>query len=205
MTRWRDLSADELAGMAKRAQARKVHPLGVDKGPLPSLRGPRSPKGKRGGMTAEQDKARRQERQRDKRRTGKGLFASEALVLRACMDVLEAHPAVALWWRQQTGAVKFGPRFVKFSFRGASDLMAVLQCSGKFCAIECKATGGKPSPEQAAFLDNVNDAGGAAGCFDNPLKLKDWLDGLESLNRQANSPRNAQIPAQALAGSSQTG
>ena len=186
MTRWRDLSADELAGMAKRAQARKVHPLGVDKGPLPSLRGPRSPKGKRGGMTVEQDKARRQERRAR-------IFVSEARVLRACMDVLEAHPAVALWWRQQTGAVKFGPRFVKFSFRGASDLMAVLQC-GKFAAIECKTTGKRASPEQAAFLDNVNDAGGAAGCFDDPLKLKDWLDGLESLNRQANSPRDVREP-----------
>ena len=167
----RHWTAEELASIVKRSGARTVRPMGVDKGPLPSLRGPPSPKGKRGGMTVEQDKARRQERRAR-------IFVSEARVLRACMDVLEAHPAVALWWRQQTGAVKFGPRFVKFSFRGASDLMAVLQCSGKFCAIECKATGGKPSPEQAAFLDNVNDAGGAAGCFDDPLKLKDWLDGL---------------------------
>jgi len=40
------------------AGARKVHPLGIpDTSPLPSLRGPRSPKGKRGGMTAEQDAA----------------------------------------------------------------------------------------------------------------------------------------------------
>ena len=51
----------------KQAGGRKVNLLGKDTLPLPSLRGPRSPKGVAGGMDAEADKARRLKRQREKR------------------------------------------------------------------------------------------------------------------------------------------
>lgn len=98
------------------------------------------------------------------------------------MAVLESHPRVALWWRQNTGAVKVdGKRFVRFSFTGASDLMAVLEggdTGGRFLAVECKATGKKASHEQQAFLDNVLDAGGWATCVDSPAKLTDYLRAL---------------------------
>ena len=169
----------------KPAGARKVHPLGIpDTSPLPSLRGPRSPKGKRGGMTAEQDATRRLERQRAKRRAMP--FVSEVLVLRACMDVLEAHPFVALWWRQNTGSMKIAGRFVKFSFKGASDLMGQA-IDGKFIAVETKATGKKADDDQAAFLLNVATHNGYSICVDDAGKLLEWLD---SLNRPANSPQN---------------
>ena len=95
-------------------------------------------------------------------------------VLKGCIAVLDSHPQIALWWRQNTGAMRDGTRFVKFSFRGASDLMAVLK-GGKFLAVEAKATGKRASPEQAAFLDNVLDAGGYAVCVDSPDKLADYL------------------------------
>lgn len=51
----------------------------------------------------------------------------------------------------------------RFSFRngdkGIADLIA---CSpkGRFVAIEVKKPGGKPSPDQLAFLDNVRSCGG---------------------------------------------
>ena len=183
----------------KPAGARTVSPLGkLDIRTLPSLRGPRSPKGKRGGMTAEQDVARQLKRQQAMRQSEKKtaarrarLFVSEARVLRACMEVLEAHPYVAMWWRQNTGAGQLASgRFVKFSFRGASDLMGVLK-GGAFLAVECKATGKHATPEQAAFLDNVSDAGGHSICVDDAGTLLRWLD---SLNRPANGSQNATEP-----------
>ena len=100
--------------------------------------------------------------------------AKERDVLKGCIAVLDSHPQIALWWRQNTGAMRDGTRFVKFSFRGASDLMAILK-GGKFLAVECKATGKRASPDQAAFLDNVLDAGGYAVCVDSPDKLADYL------------------------------
>ncbi|HEY4723708.1 MAG TPA: hypothetical protein VII92_17770, partial [Anaerolineae bacterium] len=51
----------------KPAGGRKVRLLGKDTGALPSLRGPRSPKGVQGGMSAEEDAARRLKRQRARR------------------------------------------------------------------------------------------------------------------------------------------
>ena len=102
----------------------------------------------------------------------------ESEVLKACMDILEAHPKVELWWRQNTGSVKFGKRFVKFSFKGAPDLMAVMKGghqSGKFLSVECKATGKKMSGEQLEFWLAVNHAGGYAICVDDPQQLIDFL------------------------------
>ena len=195
MSNFRQVSPEQLQAITSRIKASAVKcPVmsRKDSGALPSLRGlrgPRSPKGKNGGMTAEEDKARRQERQRVKRKAV--LHVSEALVLRACMDVLDHHPAVALWWRQNTGAGQLASgRYVKFSFRGASDLMGVLQ-GGRFLAVECKATGKHPSPDQGAFLDNVVDAGGCSVCVDDAGKLVAWLD---SLNRPANGLQDVREP-----------
>lgn len=101
----------------------------------------------------------------------------EAEVLAACILILEAHPAVALWWRQNTGGVKFGERYVKFSFKGASDLMAVLR-GGRYLACECKAEREKPTTDQANFLDNVKDAGGIGIWCDDAAILQAELDGL---------------------------
>lgn len=100
----------------------------------------------------------------------------ERAVLKACMGLLEAHPKVALWFRVNSGAVKIGDRYVKFAFQGASDLMGMMAGSGKFLAIECKATGGRMSDAQTAFLANVSRAGGYALCVDDPAYLASWLE-----------------------------
>jgi hypothetical protein len=100
----------------------------------------------------------------------------EAMVLAACQAILEAHPAVALWWRQNTGAVKFqDSRYVKFSFKGAPDLMGLFK-GGRFFCVECKATGKSPNAAQQAFLDNVRDAGGLPIWTDDPAALMAALD-----------------------------
>lgn len=106
------------------------------------------------------------------------IIVPESRVLKGCMDILESHPCVALWWRQNTGAITKGTRHIKFSFKGASDLMAVMQgaaWSGVFLAVECKATGKTATPDQQAFLKNVLDAGGLAICVDDPQKLIHYL------------------------------
>lgn len=100
---------------------------------------------------------------------------SEAAILRACMDVLEAHPSVGMWWRQNTGSVQIQGRWVKFGFRGASDLMGILN-GGRFLAVECKAPGKKPTTEQVGFLQNVTVAGGLALLVFDAGKLKETLD-----------------------------
>jgi hypothetical protein len=84
--------------------------------------------------------------------------------------VLEAHPLIAFWWRQSTGAMKLNGRYVKFSFRGASDLMAVT-VNGRFVACEVKGSGGRLTKDQEAFLENVRKAGGIALCVNNPELL----------------------------------
>lgn len=106
-----------------------------------------------------------------KAKAAKAVYLPEWKVLRECSDVLERHRNVAFWWRVNTGAMKMdNGRYVKFSFVGASDLMAV-STRGRFIAVECKATGKKPTADQRAFLDNVTKAGGLAVCVDHPGML----------------------------------
>jgi hypothetical protein len=108
---------------------------------------------------------------RDNFRRTRIMHVSESEVMRNCQRLLDEHPQVAFWWRVNTGAMKMdNGRFVKFSFVGASDLMAV-STKGRFIACECKATGKKPTEEQAAFLANVERAGGLGVCVDHPGKL----------------------------------
>lgn len=75
-------------------------------------------------------------------------------------------------WRQNTMGVYMGQdengngRFRKAPATGISDICGVLP-NGKFLAIECKRPGGKPSPEQIEFIDNVNGNGGVGFVADN--------------------------------------
>lgn len=102
----------------------------------------------------------------------------ESQVMLSVQQILEAHPKVALYWRQNTGAARLtGGFYVKFSFKGASDWMGMLY-GGRFLAVECKATGMKPSPDQRAFLANVERCGGLALCVDDPAVLQVALDAL---------------------------
>lgn len=105
-----------------------------------------------------------------------GLKLSEAQVLRACLNILSRHPKVGFFWRQNTGvAVMDGTRKIKFSFRGCSDILGALK-SGRFMAIETKATGKQPTPEQRSFLRRVEDGGGWAVCVDSPQALLNALE-----------------------------
>jgi len=112
-----------------------------------------------------------EEEARQKRSRRQITDQSEAVVLKECSQLLERHPRIQLWWRVNVGAMKMdNGRYVKFSFVGCSDLLA-MSTAGRFIAIETKKTGGKATEEQLAFLANVNTGGGLGVVVDHAGKL----------------------------------
>ena len=88
--------------------ASKVNLLGKDTAPLPSLRGPRSPKGVQGGMSAEEDAARRLKRQRAMRESERKRAAAKAP-----MPTEHAEQAVLCqWWAVYAAAHKLDVRLL---------------------------------------------------------------------------------------------
>ena len=103
----------------------------------------------------------------------------EADSLREVMQALKKHDLVAWCERQNTGAAKVGGRFIKFGWRGCSDLLGQLK-DGRLLAVECKRLkGGKLSTEQTHFIDMVNQIGGCAFVATN---LHDVLKNLGNSN-----------------------
>lgn len=82
---------------------------------------------------------------------------------RQCLEYLKLKGIYA--WRQSTvgvwDAAKQVYRKPKVSTRGVSDILGVLP-GGTFLAVEVKAGKDTLSPEQGAFIDNVNRQGGLA-------------------------------------------
>ena len=85
--------------------------------------------------------------------------ASEAQVLAACLQVLEAKKKNLHYWRNNTGALKTEKGgFVRFGSLGSPDIFVVIggQCFG----LECKSTIGKQSDNQKAWQKKFENAGG---------------------------------------------
>lgn len=60
----------------------------------------------------------------------------EDVVLHQCLEYLKMKGIYC--WRQNSGAVRIGKRFVRFtSINGVSDIIGILP-DGRFLAIECK-------------------------------------------------------------------
>lgn len=91
----------------------------------------------------------------------------EAAVLDAVLKVLRLHPRVGWCERMNSGAGRFvypdgqTSQFIRFGFPGMSDVLGQLRC-GRFLAVECKTRTGKPTVEQANFLNIVRHLGGVA-------------------------------------------
>lgn len=98
----------------------------------------------------------------------------EAAALAEVLKALRNHPAVAWCERQNTGAATVGGRFVRFGWRGCSDILGMLK-DGRLLAVECKAQKGRLRPEQAEFLSLVRKFGGVAfvahDCLDVAIEL----------------------------------
>jgi hypothetical protein len=99
----------------------------------------------------------------------------ESAALAEVLKVLRHHSAVAWIQRQNSGMAKVGGRFVRFGWKGCSDLLGMMR-DGRLLAVECKAPGGKMRAEQAEFLSLVRRFGGVA------FVAKDCRDVLRELS-----------------------
>jgi len=92
----------------------------------------------------------------------------EQAIQAAVLRYLAIDRRIAWAQRFNTGAIRIERRdaqgrpthrFVRFAFPGCSDILGQL-ASGHFLAVEVNRPSTKPTPEQAAFLAQVNTAGG---------------------------------------------
>ena len=216
----------------KPAGAKKVDLLGKDTSPLPSLRGPRSPKGVNGGMDADEDKARRLIRQKA-RRLSERRAAKKAVIPSEHAEQV----AVIQWWAIYAAAHKLDPRLLMAIPNGAhlagdtkarSIQMAKLKAaglrvgapdlllavpdyqtewSGKVAHrhglfIELKRLDGRLSPDQANF-------GTLLQSQDYAWVMAKGADAaiaaIWAYLRLSKTAQDAKIPRQVLAGAPQTG
>lgn len=98
----------------------------------------------------------------------------EAAALCEVLQALKAHPAVVWCERMNSGAARVGGRFIRFGFVGCPDVLGMLR-DGRLLGVEVKAPKGKLRPEQAIFLERINDAGGVA------FVARDCLDVIREL------------------------
>lgn len=85
---------------------------------------------------------------------------AESEVLKNCLEFLKANKIFC--WRNNTGAIQKGGRWIKFGFNGSSDILGITP-DGRFLAVECKREkGGIISDAQKEFLFNITKAGGVA-------------------------------------------
>jgi len=92
----------------------------------------------------------------------------EKAVLAGCLRYLEARQIYH--WRNNCGAVQVAPgRFIRFGKKGSSDILGILP-GGRLLCVECKAEGGRLSPEQKIFLDEVRELGALA------LVVRGWWE-----------------------------
>lgn len=94
---------------------------------------------------------------------------SEAIVLRAVLDLLRYHPLVAWAERMNVGKGFLSPtrsgenaRWIEFGFVGCSDILGQMR-NGRLLAVEVKKVGGIVKPLQRHFLEEVKANGGIAG------------------------------------------
>ena len=100
----------------------------------------------------------------------------EGRIKTACLRYLERRGFYA--WNNPTGAVQIRPgKFLRFGKVGSSDILGVLP-DGKFLAIEVKASNGRLSPEQSAFLEKIRGKGGLA------LLVRSWQELDAALRRE---------------------
>lgn len=97
----------------------------------------------------------------------KGL--KENAVLEQCLAYLKAKGLYV--WRNNTGALKVGRRFVRFGYVGSSDILGITK-DGRFLAVECKREkGGVLSDAQKEFIGEINRNGGVAVCVHSVMEL----------------------------------
>lgn len=102
----------------------------------------------------------------------KGMLEDE--VLRGCLEYLRMNHIFC--YRNNTGAVKIGKRFIRYGTPGSSDIIGILP-DGRFLAVECKREkGGRLSELQKAFLTAIQINGGVSIVARSVEELKKELE-----------------------------
>jgi hypothetical protein len=82
--------------------------------------------------------------------------------------MLALSKAGCLVFRNNTGAVKDGDRYIRYGLcKGSADIIG-LTPDGRFLAVEVKTRTGRPTKEQLTFIDAINEQGGIAGVARTP-------------------------------------
>lgn len=102
---------------------------------------------------------------------------TESAILKSILRFAKIHPVVRWCERMNTGMMKKGPHYVRFGFKGLSDVIGQVR-GGGFLAIEVKDATGKVSAEQKEFLDMVNKSGGIGLVARSLEDVRLVLDGL---------------------------
>lgn len=85
---------------------------------------------------------------------------NESDVQKQCLEYLQAKGIYC--WRNNTGVLRSGGRFVRFGMVGSADILGITK-DGRFLAVECKREkGGVLSDEQKTFLFNISHNRGVA-------------------------------------------
>jgi hypothetical protein len=125
-----------------------------------------------------------------KTKTPKLPVPSEASVQAGCLELLRLRGVQA--WRNNS-RVFFVPgkggksRPMRAGFgNGSADIVGLLPGSGRFLAVECKRPGEKPTKDQVAWLNGVNDTGGFACWVSTIAGLEGILELLSPPGRTTN-------------------
>lgn len=134
-----------------------------------------------GTLRFSEDQYREQQARRERFKAGQ-VHVPERDILAAGLELLHKHPACAFAFRMNTGAgyvlradvyrrlVEGGhlkrdeARFMRFGFKGASDLFGMLR-GGRLLVAEAKTDRGIVSDDQQAVIDAVNGGGGLGVVF----------------------------------------
>jgi hypothetical protein len=119
--------------------------------------------------------------------------SSEHAIQRSILTYLAIDRRIAWYQRFNTGAIRLesrnaegkpSRRFVRFAFPGCSDILGQL-VTGHLLAIEVKRPRTGPTDEQAAFLAQVNRAGGLGLIACAVEDVKAALDRFAPLQQQS--------------------
>ena len=83
----------------------------------------------------------------------------ETPIKKAVQALIDLNQIPGFHYRQNTGALLVGKRFVRFGYTGSADFTGILP-DGKRVEIECKAPKGVLSKEQKAFKKKIEENNG---------------------------------------------
>lgn len=104
-------------------------------------------------------------------------MTEEAVLQRHCMEILKA--SGLLWWRVPNGAVKHSGVMKKSPMAGHPDLAGLLP-SGRYFAIELKASKGILQANQVEWIEKIKASGGLAVVIRSVDEILNFLEKAKS-------------------------